>query len=469
MDSETLSRTLARYVAGLRFEQLSADVVAMARLTYLDWLGNVLVGATQPPGQMARSVARRLGQAAESVLLHPGGTVGAGERWVGMYGPLASAPAAAFANGVAAHVIELDDVHKGSTLHAGAPVVAAALAACQRSGAGGKRLVEAIVAGFEVAVRVGEAVNPSHYRYWHPTGTAATFGAAAAAGKALGLDEEALVHALGSAGTQAAGLWEFLADGAMSKHLHPGKAALNGLLAADLAREGFTGASRIIEGPRGFARATSQEPDFSRITEGLGGRPKLLENCFKIHACCGHTHSAIDVAMALADEAGVAAAEVEAVRVGTYQVARDLVDNPAPVNVYQAKFSLQYTVAAGLLYRKVGLGQFGLPYLADTQLQALMARVRVAVDPDVDRHYPAQWGTRVTIDLKDGRCLHGEAAYPKGNPENPVSAELLERKFEELAGLVLPARAVEEALRSARRLESCPHTALLPGGWRGLE
>src|SRR5580700_4238753 len=185
-------------------------------------------------------------------------------------GGRSSAAGAALANGVASHILEFDDVHKGSTLHAAAPVIPAALAVAEREHADGRAFMLAVALGYEAALRIGEAVNPSHYRYWHPTGTAATFGAAVAAGSLMKLSPPQMVDALGSAGTQAAGLWEFNADGAMSKHLHPGKAAFNGILAADLARIGFTGASRVLEGERGFFRAMSASHDATRITSGLG-------------------------------------------------------------------------------------------------------------------------------------------------------------------------------------------------------
>src|SRR6185312_16537745 len=146
-------------------------------------------------------------------------------------------------------------------------VISAAFAVAERQHADGSQLMLAVALGYEAALRIGEAVNPSHYQYWHPTGTAATFGAAAAAGSLLGLDAARMLDALGTAGTQAAGLWEFNADGAMSKHLHPGKAALNGVLAADLAKIGFTGATRILEGERGFFRAMSGTHDATRITD----------------------------------------------------------------------------------------------------------------------------------------------------------------------------------------------------------
>src|SRR5262249_27378022 len=150
-----------------------------------------------------------------------------------------------------------------------APIMPAALAVAEREHADGKSFLLAVAVGYEAALRIGEAVNPSHYRFWHPTGTAATFGAAAAAGALLKLNAAQMLNALGSAGTQAAGLWEFNADGSMSKHLHPGKAAFNGILAADLAFQGFTGATRILEGERGFFRAMSDSCDATRVTSGL--------------------------------------------------------------------------------------------------------------------------------------------------------------------------------------------------------
>src|SRR5688572_7478696 len=219
--------------------------------------------------------------------------------------PRGSAAAAAFANGVASHILELDDIHKRSTVHGAAPIIPAALAVAEREQASGAAFLTAVTVGYETAFRIGEAVNPSHYRFWHPTGTVATFGAAAAAGLLVGLTPAQMVHALGTAGTQAAGLWQFNADGAMSKHLHPGKAAMNGVMSADLARAGFTGASRILGGERGFFRAMCDVADSSRITAGLPVIGKIRENGYKLHACCGHTHSAIDLAIALRARAGV--------------------------------------------------------------------------------------------------------------------------------------------------------------------
>jgi 2-methylcitrate dehydratase PrpD len=276
-----LTRALAEFLSDTAYGDLPSSVVDECYRATLDWLGSALAGALEPPARIAQRVARGLGSSDESTVF------GAGR---------GSAAAAALANGVASHILELDDVHKGSTLHAAAPVISAALAVAERERAPGRAFTRAIALGYDAALRIGEAVNPSHYRYWHPTGTAATFGAAAAAGSLLGLTSAQMLDALGTAGTQAAGLWEFNADGAMSKHLHPGKAAFNGVLAADLARLGFTGATRILEVERGFFRATAAGFDPSRVTDRLGEQWKITENCYKLYSCCAHTHTAIDVA-----------------------------------------------------------------------------------------------------------------------------------------------------------------------------
>src|SRR5579883_997789 len=334
MPGET--RALAEFLATTT--SLPDAALEHTRRAVLDWLGSALAGSIEPPARMAQRVAASFGASDEATIFSA---------------PRSSAPAAAFANGVASHILEYDDVHKGSTLHAAAPVIPAALAVAEREHANGGAFLLAVALGYEAALRVGEAVNPSHYRFWHPTGTAATFGAAAAAGSLLGLNADQMQNALGSAGTQAAGLWEFNAEGAMSKHLHPGKAALNGLIAADLARAGFTGASRVLEGDRGFFRAMSQAHDASRITDGLGRQWKIAENCYKLHSCCGHTHTAIDVALDLRPSAGIAGIEIE-----TYGPGFEIVKQMNPRTPYQAKFSIAYCVAAALAEGRAGLEQF---------------------------------------------------------------------------------------------------------------
>jgi 2-methylcitrate dehydratase PrpD len=445
----SVSRELAEVLSSTTYDDLPAQVVVDAHRSILDWLGSVLAGALQPPARMAQRAVARFGASNEA-------TVFAGGR--------ASAAGAALANGVASHILELDDIHKGSTVHAAAPVIPAALAVAEREHATGHDFVLAVTLGYEAALRVGEAVNPSHYRFWHPTGTAATFGAAVAAGSLLELNARQMLDALGSAGTQAAGLWEFNADGAMSKHLHPGKAAFNGVLAADLASDGFTGASKILEGDRGFFRAMSESFEPSRITDGLGTRWKISENCYKIWACCGHTHSAIDIARGL-QSSRVAATDIAAIHIETYGPGYEIVKAQHPGTPYEAKFSIAYCVAATLLYGGASLEAFSADRfadgrVADKDIAALLRRTSVTVAPDLTTKYPGAWPARVRVTLADGTELSGAADYPVGNPENPVPTSQLEEK---LTALLAPTAwsddAAARALAALRSLDTCDDIA----------
>ncbi len=377
-----------------------------------------------------------------------------------------SAEGAALANGLSSHVLELDDVHRGATLHAAAPIIPAALAAAEREHANGRSFLLAVALGYEAALRIGEAVNPSHYRFWHPTGTAATFGAAAAAGSILNLDAGQMTDALGSAGTQAAGLWEFNADGTMSKPLHPAKAAFNGLLAADLAREGFTGASRILEGDRGFFRAMSASYDPTRLTDGLGKHWKILENCYKLHACCGHTHTAIDMAIEIRNHSARDTSEIDKVEVETYAPGLAIVKEMNPSTAFKARFSLAYTVAAALTEGRCGLEQFddsrfstdGVHHPA---IAAMLPKIRVEAVDDLTKRYPASWPVRMKVAYRDGHVERREADFPRGNPENPVSTAELEEKFLSVVQPRFGDEIARRALDAARSVEACPDMANL--------
>jgi 2-methylcitrate dehydratase PrpD len=440
-----VTRQLARVIASTGAADLPPATLIDAHRAVLDWLGSVLGGALEPPARMAQRVAARFGASGESLVF-------AGGR--------ASAAAAAFANGVASHILELDDIHKGSTVHAAAPIIPAALAVAEREHASGRDFLAAVVLGYETAFRVGEAVNPSHYRYWHPTGTAATFGAAAAAGALLRLDADRMLHALGTAGTQAAGLWEFNADGAMSKHLHPGKAALNGVLAADLAADGFTGASRILEGERGFFRAMSASHDPSRIADGLGAAWKIGENGYKLHACCGHTHTAIDLAIGMRRHVHA----IESIAIETYGPGYDIVKEMNPRTPYQAKFSLAYAVAAALLEGEVGLVQFaderfGAEGVRVAAIAQLLGRTRVTVADDLTRKYPAAWPARLTLRLAGGTVIRASSDFPRGNPENPVDTATLRDKLTAIVAPRLGRDAAAAALAAMDAVDGCSDMA----------
>jgi 2-methylcitrate dehydratase PrpD len=446
---EGVSRRLADMLARTTYADLPVSIIAETERSILDWLGSALSGAIEPPARFVQQVVARFGTSNESTMFASGRSSAAG---------------AALANGVASHILELDDVHKTSTLHPGAPIIPAALAVAEREHLDGPSFLLAVALGYEAALRIGEAVNPSHYRFWHPTGTVGTFGSAAAAGSLLKLDSAQMLDALGTAGTQAAGLWEFNADGAMSKHLHPGKAAFNGILAADLARLGFTGARQILEGQRGFFRAMSDSHDATRIDDGLGTVWKIGENCYKLHSCCGHTHTAVDIALKLRSQANWSGAEIlEKVRnihIETYGPGYAIVKELHPCSSYQAKFSIAYCVASGLVEGLVGLDQFApnrftAGGVRDLTIAALLPRIKVTVENDLTAKYPAAWPARLTLTLADGSTLTGAADYPEGNPEFPLSDVQLENKFLTMVVPRFGKATADAALMAVRSLQSC--------------
>ena len=445
MTTDLLTRKLAGVLSAVTYGDLPAPVVAEAERSVLDWLGSVLAGSLEPPARFAQKVIARMGASRDATVFSAGRSSAAG---------------AALANGVASHILELDDIHKASTVHAAAAIIPAALAMAEREHADGRAFLRAVVLGYETALRIGEAVNPSHYRFWHPTGTAATFGAAVAAGSILKLNARQMLDAFGSAGTQAAGLWEFNADGAMSKHLHPGKAAFNGIISADLAREGFTGATRILEGERGFFRAMSESHNPARITEGLGERWKILENCYKLHSCCGHIHTAIDAALDIRNQPCFAADRIARIDIETYGPGWEIVKEQNPRTPYQAKFSLVYCVAAALLEGGIGLDQFspdrfGEQGVQRTGIAALIGRTRVTVADDLTANYPDAWPARLAVTLGDGTVLRHAADFPRGNPENPVPISVIEEKLVSLVESRFNVETARRALDAARSVETC--------------
>lgn len=433
----TLTRQLARFAVALRDRAVPDDVRRAAERAVLDWLGSAIRGGETFPARAISSVARCTMPGDEATVL------ASGER-LSMLG-------AALANGAASHVLELDDLHQPSTFHPAAPVIPAALAAAERCDASGRAFLRAVVAGYEVGIRVAEAVNPSHYRFWHPTATCGVFGAAVAAGLVMGLTEQQLVDALGNAGTMAAGLWQFLDDGAMSKPLHAGKAAHDGVLAAHLAEAGLVGAAAILEGPRGFFRATAETVDVSRVTDRLGERFAIVENGFKRHACCGHTHTAIDAALSLRERLSIPA--IEEVIVETYRVALDITDNPVPDTGRAAKFSLQHAVAVALLDGVAGLEQFTERRLADPAVVALRGRVTVREAPEFTRAYPGRWPARVRVRLTDGTTHEATVAVPRGMPGNDMTDDELREKFLQLVGPVLGPKRAHAVAAAVSRLE----------------
>lgn len=419
MTTISLTEQLAAQLIAWRSEGLPDETTEAAAYYFTDWLGSAIAGSVTEAGQM---------------LLDYGCSQPNGDCTIIESKKFVSAEVAALINGGLSHIVEMDDLDRASVVHPATVVIPAALAMAERTGASGRDLFNAITIGYEVSIRVGEAVGKEHYRYFHNTATCGIFGAAAAAGWLLDLRAEQFVWAFGNAGTQAAGLWQFNRDGDMSKHLHAGMAASHGLAAADLAARGFTGARHILEGDRGFFAATAPDAEPTLVCHKLGTAPfKIFGVSIKPHASCRHTHPAIDAALAIRQKLGDG--KISACRIDTYQAAINLCDNVNPQTPYAAKFSLHYCVAAALLTGEAGLQSFTPEQIQSTAVQQLLARTSVTLNAKYEKRYPVQWATRVGVKLADGSTLTDEVTHPKGDPENALSLGELEGKFRQIAAV----------------------------------
>lgn len=418
--SATISQKLAQFFCALRYEDLPDTLVHRTKAFFLDWVGSAIAGLSQPPTQIMISLAKDMKGSEEATVI-PTNT-----RHLSLV--------AALVNGASSHVMEMDDLHRQSIFHPAASILPAVFAAGEKEHVSGCDLVLGIVAGYETGIRAALAAGKTHYEYWHTTATCGTFGAAAGAAKVLALDSEPFVWALGSAGTQSSGLWEFLTEGAMSKQLHPGKSSMNGLLAALLAQKGFTGSSRIFEGKKGFLNATSDDYDLSFLTDGLGETFHTARNSLKYYASCGHTHSAIEAALGAWRGANTDLEAIRSITVYIYQEALDLLEEVEAHTPYLAKFNLPFCVATAINFGHVDLDDFKAKRLTNSEILNLMGTISLKSDPELTRLYPQKWPSRVEIELRNGKRYSGYCEYPKGDLENPISEKELIEKFNKLSG-----------------------------------
>lgn len=420
MHTLTSGQQLAHFAANLRFENIPDPVIRRTEDLMLDWLGSTLAGKDSRPVESIARFMESMGPQTGpcEVLIHRRGS-----------SPLV----AAACNAAASHVAEQDDVHNGSVFHPGAVVFPAALSAAQAIGASGAEFLTAVVAGYEVGIRVGEFLGRSHYRIFHTTGTAGTLAACAAVGRLLRLTPEQMENAFGSAGTQAAGLWEFLRDAADSKQLHTAHAASAGLTAAYLAQDGFTGAKRILEGLQGMGAGMSQDADERCLTHQLGTRWALAETSFKFHASCRHTHPAADALQKVMQEHRLAADDISKVTTLVHQGAIDVLGPVIePKTVHQSKFSMGTVLGLIAVRGCAGLPEFDAFYDA-TDVVRFREKVVMQLDVEVDSAYPSQWIGKVLVEMTDGRIFSGRVDEPKGDPGNTMNRDELQDKAIRLA------------------------------------
>ncbi len=406
-----------------------------AALFTLDAIANIVAGQNSDQGRILLAWARQQGSAT-------GNTISDAGRRALLLGGLC-------------HILEMDDLHRTSVVHPGCIVIPAVwgLLESGRVSASGQGVLDAVLAGFEASTRVGMAVGQEHYRIFHNTATCGPFGAAFAAGELLQLDEDALVDALGNAGTQAAGLWQFIDTGAMSKHLHAGRGSEAGVVSAELAAQGFTGPPEIFEGARGFFAGLAPLGDPDRVVSDADAPWQLVSTSIKPFPSCRHTHPVIDACSDIRGrmrDQGVSVDAVESIEVETYQSAIDVCDRPAPDTVYGAKFSLQHCASIGLTREVVDFAAFDKAARESSRL--LASKVKLRTNPDIDGRYPAHWGCKIVVKLADGRTIDVARTDAPGDPEAAlVKDELIAKahKLMEFGGLRDPDRLIADILAMA--------------------
>lgn len=406
-----------------------------AALFTLDAVANIIAGQNSDQGRILLDWARQQGSCTGNNIRD------AGRR--------------ALLLGGLCHILEMDDLHRTSVVHPGCIVIPAVWAILEsgRVTASGHKVLDAVLAGFEAATRVGMAVGQEHYRIFHNTATCGPFGAAIAAGELLGLDEDGLVDALGNAGTQAAGLWQFIETGAMSKHLHAGRGAEAGVVSAELAVQGFTGPPEIFEGERGFFAGLAPLGDPVCILEDPEAPWQLVGTSIKPFPSCRHTHPVIDACTEIREKmrvSGLTIESAESIAIETYQAAIDVCDRPSPESVYEAKFSLQHCASVGLLRENVDFAAFdGAARHAGRQLAN---KVELSTSQRINGAYPLHWGCNVTARFENGHSITVGRNDALGDPEAALSRNDLiakARKLMEFGGFAEPDQLIANILDMA--------------------
>ena len=431
-----VTRILAHYIVNARYEDLPAAVRKEGTRTLLNWVGVAVGGSHHETVDRAVAALKPFAAPAQASLL------GRSERFDVMN--------AAFVNGVSSHIFDYDDTHLKTIIHPGGPIISAIVALSEYRAVSGKDFMNALVLGIETACRIGNAVYPNHYDVgWHITGTAGIFGAAAAAGKLLGLTEQQMVWALGLAASQPVGLRESF--GSMNKSFNPGRAAGNGLFAAILAGQNYTSSEGMIEAKRGWANTISTKQEYREITDGLGTRYEAALNTYKPFACGIVIHPAIDAAIQLRNAHHLTAEQIAHIDLRVHPLVLELTGKKNPQIGLEGKFSVYHSVAVAIIDGAAGEKQYSERAVRDPRTIALRDRVTAIVDPTIQSHQ-----VDMTITLKDGRKLHQFIERALGSVEVPMTDRQLEVKFTDLIEGILPAAQAKKLMALCWQIEQEP-------------
>lgn len=439
--AEGVTRILARYIVEAKPQDLPVAVRDHAARTFLNWLGCAIGASKHEAVDIAIAALKPFFGPAQATVL------GRAERVDILH--------AALFNGISSHVFDFDDTHLKTVIHPAGPVASAILALAEYQPVSGEDFLHALALGIETECRIGNAVYPDHYHTgWHITGTAGVFGAAAAVGKLLKLDEQKMIWALGLAATQPVGLREMF--GTMTKSFHPGRAAQNGLTAALLAAGGYTSSDQAIEAKRGWANVLSTHRDYNEITGELGQRYESLLNSYKPFACGIVIHPVIDGCIQLRNEHGLTAASVASVALKVHPLVLELTGKRTPKTGLDGKFSVFHSAAVAIIDGRAGEQQYSDAAVHEATTVKLRDSVSAEIDPSV-----AADAATIVITLTDGRRLEKHIAHAVGSVERPMTDAELEAKFTDLVTPVLGAERAAGLLKACWALHTAADVAPL--------
>lgn len=432
---------LSGFVEETSFSQLPPEVVQKAKNVILDTLGCAIAGYTlaQEEFRWIFDPVKEMGGAPESTVF--------------ITGLKTSAPQAALVNGTLIHTIDFDDTHMGSIAHLGASVVSSGLAMAEKTKADGRAFLTATVLAYEVAGRIGRAVMPSHYRYWHPTGTLGTIGAGVAAAKLMGLGGEQIDQAISLSADGASGLRYGIDCGDFSKSLHPGLAAWNGIMAARIIHRGAHGPRGLLEYPSGFCRAYSEKPVMEALTDQLGTRYEIMNDSLKAFPTIMCSHTPIQGVIKIATEHRLHLEDVEWIHCRISPTAPGQGMNYSPETPLAARLSIPYCVTMALAKREITMDQFKKEKIVDPMVRAFMKKITIESDPAFTQEYPGTLAAHVELKTNQGSIFREKSIFPKGHPQNPMNEQEVKDKFRRLSSYTLPRPQGEKIIEAVLGLD----------------
>lgn len=437
-----LTEKVAGFIAHLDYSDFTADAIHAAKESLLDFLGVAIAGfRKQRVNKLLMDYVLQIDRQEESTILGKAQKV--------------SAIHAALINGTSGHCLDLDDGHRQALGHPGVCVVPAALALGESIGSSGKQLLTAIIAGYEIFIRIGKSMNPAIFsRGFHTTGVCGTLAAAASAAKILSMDQAKTSDTLGIAATQSAGLLIVIHSGQMMKPLNAGKAAYNGVLSAILSQSGANGPQNALEDKDGFGQAFAGDWEPAVILDNLGQRFSITESYRKLYPACRHSHAAIDAALSLIKTGKFSIDQIAQIKVSTYPAALKLTQKTQmPADEPGTRFNLAFAVSLALAKGQAGLSEFSMESINDRDIRQLFEKVQLISDPSFESRKDNFRGAQVEIILTGKTVVKHKVLLPKGEPENPAGPEALEDKFKSCIGNFWTAQKTEKVMQAIRNLE----------------